>query len=184
MKGSFEFTSGADAIYGTKFWDNDGDGTFDKNEPGLDGVEIFVDNNRNGSHDEGEPSTYTDANGEYRLTVEPAMSVFATDFDDGIVPSEFSGVGSLAGVEGFSGLGNGTNRFGGNLLFNQSNNDQTVLTLTNLPDHESVDLKFLLAIIDGNWRGDNVSRSGSLAGESNPIAEAGFIIFNSSYEGY
>ncbi|HXW09689.1 MAG TPA: tandem-95 repeat protein [Steroidobacteraceae bacterium] len=65
---TFEYTSGgnsAQAIYGTKFNDIDGDGVRDPNEPGIDGVKLFLDLNANGLLDEREPVTYTDVNGEY-----------------------------------------------------------------------------------------------------------------------
>ncbi|HEY4632892.1 MAG TPA: LamG-like jellyroll fold domain-containing protein, partial [Candidatus Limnocylindrales bacterium] len=75
---TFEYTTGgnsAQAIYGTKFNDIDGDGVRDPDEPGMDGVKLFLDLNANGlldvddpatpDIDESEPVTYTDVNGEY-----------------------------------------------------------------------------------------------------------------------
>ncbi|HEX6657470.1 MAG TPA: LamG-like jellyroll fold domain-containing protein, partial [Ilumatobacter sp.] len=65
---TFEYTSGgnsAQAIYGTKFNDIDGDGVRDPNEPGMDGVKLFLDLDADGLLDENEPVTYTDVNGEY-----------------------------------------------------------------------------------------------------------------------
>ena len=54
-------------MYGTKYNDLDGDGVRDPGEPGVDGVRIFIDTNRNGVLDAGEASTWTDANGNYAL---------------------------------------------------------------------------------------------------------------------
>jgi ELWxxDGT repeat protein/VCBS repeat-containing protein len=62
---SFDFTAGANAIYGTKYFDADEDGERDAGELGLDGVELFLDANGNGVRDPGELVTYTDANGDY-----------------------------------------------------------------------------------------------------------------------
>jgi len=62
---SFDFTVGANAIYGTKYFDANENGVRDAGEPGLDGVELFLDANTNGTRDAGERVTYTDANGDY-----------------------------------------------------------------------------------------------------------------------
>jgi hypothetical protein len=68
---SFDFTTRAVAVYGTKFddlngIDGDGDGNpHDPGEPGLECVTLFNDGNENGLLDDGEPYTYTDANGDY-----------------------------------------------------------------------------------------------------------------------
>ena len=64
----FDFTSGgnsANAIYGTKWIDADGDGVFDSDELPLDGVKLFLDLDTDGIFDEDEPFTFTDANGDY-----------------------------------------------------------------------------------------------------------------------
>ncbi len=64
-------TVGAHAVYGTKFLDIDANGTRDRGEPGLDGVQIFLDANRNDVLEaDDEPATFSDANGEYLLTVD------------------------------------------------------------------------------------------------------------------
>jgi hypothetical protein len=44
-----------------------GDGVRDEREPTLDGVQVFVELNGNGTRDDGEQTTWTDANGEYAL---------------------------------------------------------------------------------------------------------------------
>ena len=89
---------------------------------------------------------------------------FIANFDDG-VPSEFSGITTTESVQDFNGLGTGTNVFSGNFLrnttptYSTSNSDdpnqpglKTTLTLENLPSHTSIDLNFLLGIID-TWDG-------------------------------
>ncbi len=45
----FDFTVGANAIYGTSFADLDRDGIQDEGEGGLDGIKLFLDDNQNGS---------------------------------------------------------------------------------------------------------------------------------------
>ena len=69
---SFDISIGADAIYGNKFNDINGDGVRDPGEPGLDGIQLFLDTNGNGVLDaDGEVSeqtTWTDANGDYAFT--------------------------------------------------------------------------------------------------------------------
>lgn len=79
--------------------------------------------------------------------------VFTTDFNSGL-PAEFSGTAnSIVGVQGFSGLGPAGNKFSGNLLRNDSAPPLiTTLTLTGLPAHSSIDVEFLMAIID-SWDG-------------------------------
>lgn len=61
------------AIHGYKFVDTNGNGIDDDgfagtNEPVKAGVQVFLDTNDNGGLDVGEPSTTTDANGEYWFT--------------------------------------------------------------------------------------------------------------------
>ena len=91
------------------------------------------------------------------------MRIFYTDFNSG-APSQFQGIATTVGVEGFNGIGTGNNRFGGNFLRNATGGSQggggsvgapqirTVLTLTGLPEHNSIDLNFLFAAID-SWDG-------------------------------
>jgi hypothetical protein len=82
------------------------------------------------------------------------LTVFSTDFNAG-APAQFSGITSTESVQGYAGLGTGTNVFGGNFLRNAALGNPasaTVLTLTGLPLHSSIDLNFLLAIID-SWDG-------------------------------
>jgi hypothetical protein len=52
---------------GTVFNDTDGNGTQGSGEAGIAGVTVFDDVNNNGSLENGEPSTTTDANGNYTI---------------------------------------------------------------------------------------------------------------------
>lgn len=55
-------------IHGIKFDDLNGDGSHDSGEPGLPGVTIFIDLNRNNMLDAGEPTTITGSDGSYSFT--------------------------------------------------------------------------------------------------------------------
>jgi hypothetical protein len=73
----------------------------------------------------------------------------------GVTLGPIYGGETLVSVQGFAGLGTGTNRFTGGFLRNASRGnpaERTTLTLTNLEPHTSVDLNFLAAIID-SWDG-------------------------------
>jgi LPXTG-motif cell wall-anchored protein len=92
-----------------------------------------------------------------------SASTFSFNFDTGI-SSQWSGITNLEIVQGYAGLGSGSNVFSGNFLRNDSGGygdtptspvvpqTATVLTLTGLPAHTSVSLGFLLAVID-SWDG-------------------------------
>jgi hypothetical protein len=87
-----------------------------------------------------------------------SASTFSFDFDTGISP-QWSGITDLESVQGYAGLGSGSNVFSGNFLRNESGGygsppTPTVLTLTGLPAHTSVSLGFLLAVID-SWDGNS-----------------------------
>jgi len=78
--------------------------------------------------------------------------VFYTNFDKS-VPVQFTGIKTVSPVQGYSGIGKGSNSFSGSFLRNTTNRPQnTTLTLTNLPAHNNIDLGFLLAVID-SWDG-------------------------------
>jgi len=79
------------------------------------------------------------------------VTVLDTNFDAG-VPSGFSGVTTTEGVQGYAGLGTGSNVFGGSFLRNATAN-ATAVTFTGLPPHSDISIAFLLAIID-SWDGD------------------------------
>lgn len=83
--------------------------------------------------------------------------VFSSDFNDPTIPSLISGAGTLESVQGFEGLGPEGNSFTGQFLRNAASGnpaDPITLTLTDLPPHESLSLRFLLAIID-TWDNNN-----------------------------
>jgi hypothetical protein len=82
-----------------------------------------------------------------------STSVFFTNFDGG-APAQISGQTIVQPVGGFAGLGNGGNVFAGDLQRNLSIGGMvaTRLTLTGLPPHNSIDINFLLAVID-SWDG-------------------------------
>jgi uncharacterized delta-60 repeat protein len=56
---------------GSKWIEANGDGIRQPGEPGVPGVTVFVDLNRNGRLDTGEPSAVTDANGDYDIPKVP-----------------------------------------------------------------------------------------------------------------
>src|ERR1041385_6185836 len=65
---SFDVSIRANSLYGTRYWDRNGNNVLDSaTERGVDGHLIFVDANGNGVFDAGEVSGYTDINGEYAL---------------------------------------------------------------------------------------------------------------------
>jgi len=75
------------------------------------------------------------------------------DSDDGELPPDWSGAGSLESVREYTTVG-----FDGDFLRNTSplqspNAAKTTLTLDNLPAHSTIDIGFLLAII-ATWDGD------------------------------
>ncbi len=74
---------------------------------------------------------------------------FASDFTESI-PAEFTGAGHLEPVQGYEGLGANGNTFSGSFLYNDSPDTGTTLTLTNLPPHDTIALRFLFAAID-SW---------------------------------
>ncbi len=92
-----------------------------------------------------------------------AIVVYSNDFDapsalgSGVSGSlsftTASGQGVLDG-QGFKGLGNAGQTFGGNLL-RQSMQNSVVLSLSNLPTHDLLDIGFLFASID-TWDGTDV----------------------------
>ena len=86
-------------------------------------------------------------------SLKPGSTIaFSTDFNNGL-PPQISGVTDLVDVQGYVKYGTGLNKFSGNFLQNSSVPPlPTILTLNNLPAHRSIDLHFLLAIID-SWDG-------------------------------
>jgi len=113
-------------------------------------------------------------------SVNAGLIVYTNDFDGGESLSGgatggLSGITTTESVQGFSGLGNGGNLFGGQFLRNKSTGNpaaSTTLTLNNLQTHTSISLDFLLAIID-SWDGS------STAGNVNSIPD----LFNVRVDG-
>ncbi len=119
------------------------------------------------------------------------VAVFFDDFDGGQslvsgVSANWSGITTTTSVQGYAGYGTNGNVFGGVMLRNDSGGtgdmwgppgvvspQVTSLTLTGLPDHDSIDLNFLLAIID-SWDGLSEAHEG---GKFSPD------IFNVSIDG-
>jgi hypothetical protein len=79
---SFDFTTGASAVYGTVWNDQDGDGVRDPAakfpprlaEPALDGNRVFIDLDGNRVLSEGDVVTYADANGNYAFPELPFLA--------------------------------------------------------------------------------------------------------------
>ena len=55
-------------ISGTKYHDVDADGVIDAGEPTIAGWKLYIDSNNSNTLDPGEPTTLTDANGNYTFT--------------------------------------------------------------------------------------------------------------------
>lgn len=100
--------------------------------------------------------------------VQAAIIAYSNDFDGAVIytggvtggiQAPTVGDSGLHVVEGYAGLG--TNPFAGNFLLNTSGPDEpatrqafaTTLTLSGLPAHTSIDLNFLLAVIN-SWDGN------------------------------
>ena len=58
-------------IKGTNWADRNGDGKRQEQEPGINDWPIYLDTNKNGSHDEGERMVRTDVHGRYAFMVRP-----------------------------------------------------------------------------------------------------------------
>lgn len=109
------------------------------------------------------------------------LIVFNNNFN-GALPSEISGVGFLASVEGYAGVG----AFSGNYLRNSSGaGSAIVLSLSGLPAHDSVDLDFLLAVID-SWDGDSGGCCNpdhfNVRVDGTTVLTAGYTIFGGNAE--
>jgi hypothetical protein len=86
------------------------------------------------------------------ITAQPSnfQAVFSSDFNTGI-PPQVTGPATLVDVYGWNGLGASGYVFDGSMLWNTSG-EPTRVTLTGLPAHSSVQIGFLLALID-SWDG-------------------------------
>lgn len=76
-----------------------------------------------------------------------AQLVYASDFDAAIPAPLNPGSALLAGVQGYAGLGQPGNQFGGQFLRSATANKVT-LTLAGLPAHDALSVQFLFAAID------------------------------------
>ena len=104
-----------------------------------------------------------------------AVSVFSTDFDAALAPEIDPGTATLTGVQGYAGLGASGNQFGGNFLRTIPANTIT-LTLSNLPQHDSLSLAFLFAAID------SLDGTGTFpSGDFFVVSVDGVEIFNESF---
>jgi len=90
------------------------------------------------------------------------VRVYFNDFDgseflaDG-VSGGVIGAGAAESVQGYAGLGPTGNQFAGNFRRNTTTGNPaqtTRLTLSGLPEHRSINLRFLLAVID-SWDGNS-----------------------------
>lgn len=99
------------------------------------------------------------------------LTVFSTDFESGI-PEEITGPGLIRDSEGYN-----TDAFLQNTSVPQ--NASTVLTLTGLPEHTSVSLDFLLAIIN-SWDGAD----GGASPDVFNVSIDGRIIFSQAFDNF
>ena len=76
-----------------------------------------------------------------------AQLVFASDFDSSVPAAVNPGTALLTGVQGYAGLGQAGNQFGGQFLRSATANKVT-LTLAGLPTHDALSVQFLFAAID------------------------------------
>lgn len=114
---------------------------------------------------------------------------FSTNFDAG-APTEFSGVTTVESVQGYSGIGPIGNQFSGDFLRNTTGgspngtpSSPTILTLTGLPGHTSLDLDFLLAIID-TWDGTTSSAPGAPRPDLFNVTVDGISVFSETLENF
>ncbi len=83
-----ESVAGQGEISGTKYLDEDGNGTYDSGEALLPGVTIYLDDNDNGLLDSGETWTLTGTDGSYRFQVEAGTHVVRSEVTPGRVGTE------------------------------------------------------------------------------------------------
>ena len=103
-----------------------------------------------------------------------SLVVFSTDFE-GSLPAEVTGAGGIELSGGFSGYGFGSKYYRNSALGGTS----TVLSLTGLPAHSSVDLDFLLAVLD-SW--DGLTGGGSVDPDYFNVKVDGTVVVTSSYD--
>ncbi len=83
-------------IEGFKGLDADFDGVYESGEPGQAGVTIYLDLNKNGHHDEGEPVAVTNASGQFSFCgLTPGRYVVRERTDEGfeqVLPADGAGI--------------------------------------------------------------------------------------------
>ncbi len=90
-------------IHGIKFDDLDGNGVRDTTEPAVAGTTVFIDSNRNGILDTGEPQSVTDKNGAYEfLDLSPGAYVVREIPDPGRYITSPNTVGGILWPGGVS----------------------------------------------------------------------------------
>jgi hypothetical protein len=119
------------------------------------------------------------------------QQVFFTDFNAAL-PPQFTGVTTLESVQGLAGIGHPGNTFSGNFLRNTTGGDffpgtgnrvpgsPTTLTLTNLPAHNSVSLRLLVAALD-SWDGRSSTFPGDFANDRFNVLLDGQSIFTAYF---
>lgn len=87
------------------------------------------------------------------LPAQAGIIVYENNFESGSAGSAITGVRNIVSSQGYSAVG-----FGSRFLHNATGSSgapvATTITLTNLPEHDSVNIGFLLALID-SWDGNN-----------------------------
>jgi hypothetical protein len=107
-----------------------------------------------------------------------AISVFFEDFEGGGTSAAISGAGTNVATAGFSAHG-----FGSGMLQNSTTGNpasSTTLTLTGLAAHTSIDLHFLLAVID-SWDG---SAGGCCQPDFFNVEIDGISVFSESFSAF
>lgn len=104
-----------------------------------------------------------------------SVSVFSTDFESG-TPTEISGAGSVVGTQGLSAYG-----FGSSMFVNAATSlpnpiaPSTVLTLTGLQAHTSIDINFMLGILNSwDYPGNPYQDILNIRVDGNMILSTGF----------
>ncbi|MFN4903995.1 MAG: hypothetical protein ACK5LQ_02065 [Planctomycetota bacterium] len=88
--------------------------------------------------------------------IQGGVIAFSSDFESGLSPL-ITGSATIVSVEGLQGKGNSGNTFSGSLMVNKQRGlpaASCTLTLSNLPTHSSIQIGFLLAIIN-SWDGSS-----------------------------
>jgi VCBS repeat-containing protein len=156
--GSFTYVANA-GYEGTDTFQYSASDGIDQSPPATVSILVTATN----SPPETAPDQYSVAeDGTLEITlasVPERVEIFSSNFDEGL-PGGFTGITTLAGVEGLAGRGPTGNVFAGSFLRNAANPPQnnapgpaTTLTLTDLPPHTNVSIGFLLALLD-QWDGN------------------------------